>query len=110
MITVILAFACAVVADIRSSPDHGSIVMRGYAALLAHALTTAVFDHTHQVLSESMGRSTALASATLGATVIGLPFYLFRTLVVRLSVRLPNPQCLTFLLFYLILVSQSTNS
>ena len=82
MLAILASFACAFLPDLRASSDAGPFIIPGYAALISHAITTLFFDHTQQVLSESLGQSTALAAATLGSTVVGLPFYLFRALVV----------------------------
>lgn len=60
----------------------------GYGALLLHSLTSSALDHTLGVLSPSLGNAFTLAVATLGASVFALPFYIFRTFLVRIFVYL----------------------
>lgn len=55
----------------------------GYGALLLHAIVSIALEHTLSVLSPSLGTTFTTAASTLGATIFALPFYLFRSVVVR---------------------------
>ena len=82
--TVVLAFFFSLLSDARFSfsPSVIKPVLPGYAVLILHGIATAGLEHTQSVLSPVLGTSVSMLTSTLGATVIALPFYLFKTILV----------------------------
>lgn len=57
-------------------------VFPGYVVLALYGLSTIGLDHTQSVIAPALGAKAASMTCTLGATVIALPFYVFKSLVV----------------------------
>lgn len=84
-LAIVLAFAVSILSDTHFSTENIWRFLPGYGALVLHALCTSAYEHTLGVLSPSLGTSFTIAASTLGATIFALPFYLFRTVMVRLT-------------------------
>lgn len=83
--TVVLALLFSLLSDVRFSFTASAIkpIIPGYAVLVLHGLASAGLEHTQSVLAPVLGTSVAMLASTLGATVVALPFYLFKILLVR---------------------------
>ena len=57
-------------------------VFPGYVVIVLYGISTAGLDHTQSVLSPALGTKAATMSSVLGATIIALPFYVFKSLIV----------------------------
>ena len=53
-----------------------------YGALVLHGAASAALDHTFGVLAPAMGARSASCVSTLGATVVCLPFYALKIVMV----------------------------
>ncbi|KAF8661315.1 hypothetical protein AX16_001412 [Volvariella volvacea WC 439] len=87
-----LAVASALVVSILTEAHFSTQILwrlvPGYGAVVIHAFASTALDHTYGVLSPSLGINVTIAGSVLGATVLFLPFYLFRTVVLNLP---PSP-------------------
>jgi hypothetical protein len=84
MLAVVAAFVLSMLSDSQMTASSFWRHVPGYGALLLHSMTSSALDHTLGVLSPSLGNAFTLAAATLGASVFALPFYMFRTFLVRI--------------------------
>jgi zinc transporter 5/7 len=84
MLAVAAALVLSMLSDSQMSASSFWRHVPGYGALLLHSFTSSALDHTLGVLSPSLGNAFTLAAATLGASVFALPFYVFRTFLVRI--------------------------
>ena len=55
----------------------------GYGALVLHGVASTALEHTLSILTPSLGPTLTVSITVLGATAFALPFYFFRTVVVR---------------------------
>lgn len=90
MLGVVAAFVLSMLSDSQMTASSFWRHAPGYGALLLHSITSSALDHTLGVLSPSLGNAFTLGAATLGASVFALPFYMFRTFLVRVFGHLSN--------------------
>ena len=64
--------------------------MPGYAVFAVYGLATIGLSHTQGVLSPALGVKATSMASILGATVIALPFYIFKSLIVSLALDLAD--------------------
>ena len=78
------ALLISFVSDMGFTLSNIKHVIPGYVVIFLYGLSTIGLEHTQSVISPSLGAKATSMSSILGATVIGLPFYLFKALVVRI--------------------------
>jgi len=78
-----LALLVAVLSDTQMVSPKSWQALAGYGALVLYALASSALRHTHGVMSPSQGDKFTIAATTFGACVFALPFYVFRTFLVR---------------------------
>ena len=72
-------------ADMNFTLSNVRQVIPGYAVFSVYGLATIGLSHTQGVLSPALGVKATSMASILGATVIALPFYIFKSLVVRVA-------------------------
>lgn len=77
------AIAVAILSDTQLSLLNFWRYFSGYGALFLYALSSTALEHTLGVLSPTLGTTFSMAATTLGAALCALPFYIFRSAVVR---------------------------
>jgi solute carrier family 30 (zinc transporter), member 5/7 len=80
---ILAAFALGILSDASFSRVNMGRYLPGYGALLLHGLTTMALEHTVGFISPSLGPTFTMATATLGASIFCVPFYLFRNAVLH---------------------------
>lgn len=81
-VLLVAAFIFSFASDASYTLSNIRIAFPGYAALLIYGLATSGLNHTQGVLSPALGQKATRMACIVGATVIALPFYIFKTLVV----------------------------
>lgn len=83
--TVVLvgAFVFSFMSDANFMLSNIRLAFPGYTALIIYGLASSALEHTQGVLSPSLGQNVTRMACIVGATVIALPFYVFKTLIVR---------------------------
>jgi zinc transporter 5/7 len=84
MLAVTIAALLSLTFDTQFSPSAVWRYLPGYGALILHGLATSGLDHTLGVVSPSLGETFAMAVSVLMASIVGLFFYAFKTVIVRL--------------------------
>lgn len=79
---LISAFVFSFMSDASFSLSNIRIAFPGYAALVIYGLSTSGLNHTQGVLSPSLGQHATRMACIVGATIIALPFYIFKTVIV----------------------------
>jgi zinc transporter 5/7 len=82
-LAVALAWTLSIASDTQLSSANLWRFLPGYGALLGHSLTSNALDQTLGILAPSLGSTFTIAASVLGASGFALPFYLFRSVVVR---------------------------
>ncbi|KAF7430574.1 putative zinc transporter msc2 [Pleurotus ostreatus] len=77
----IVTLAIAFLSDIQFSFANIWHFLPPYGALIVYAIVSTALEHTHSVLSPSLGTTVTLNASTLGAAFIALPLYGFRTVL-----------------------------
>ncbi|KAG9223774.1 hypothetical protein CCMSSC00406_0004885 [Pleurotus cornucopiae] len=77
----IATLAIAFLSDVQFSFANVWHFLPPYGALLVYAIVSTALEHTHSVLSPSLGTTVTLNASTLGAAFIALPLYGFRTVL-----------------------------
>lgn len=77
------ALTICIVTDLQFSSQNLPRFLPGYVALAVHAISSSALDHTWSLLTPSLGPTFTVAASTLGASAFALPFYIFRTVAVR---------------------------
>ena len=80
-----LAVSVSFLSDMSFTLSNVRQAIPGYAVLAIYGLTTIGLRHTQGVLSPALGLKATSMVSILGATVIALPFYVFKSLVVSLD-------------------------
>ncbi|KAF9443664.1 cation efflux protein [Macrolepiota fuliginosa MF-IS2] len=83
MLAVASAAGLSLLFDTQFSPSTAWRFIPGYGALLLHGLATSALDHTLSVVAPSLGETFAMAAAVLVASIVALPFYVFKTVVLH---------------------------
>jgi len=73
-----LAFVVSLLSDTQLSSVNAWRFLSSYGALGLYALSSSALQHTLGVLSPSLGFTFTIAASTLGASILALPFYVFR--------------------------------
>lgn len=84
-IAVSLSVGLSLLSDITITRGDFRAVLPAYVALIAHALSSSGLQHTHDVLSPTLGSTFTTAASTLGACLLFLPLYMFRQVLVSLA-------------------------
>jgi zinc transporter 5/7 len=89
MLAIIAAAGLSLLFDTQFSlsPATAWRYIPGYGALLLHGLASTALDHTLSVVAPSLGETFVIATAVFIASIVALPLYAFRIIVVRLSYR-----------------------
>ncbi|KAF4593256.1 putative zinc transporter msc2 [Pleurotus pulmonarius] len=77
----IATLAIAFLSDVQFSFANVWHFLPPYGALIVYAIVSTALEHTHSVLSPSLGTTVTLNASTLGAAFIALPLYGFRTVL-----------------------------
>lgn len=88
MLAIMAAAGLSLLFDTQFSPATAWRYIPGYGALMLHGFASTALDHTLSVVAPSLGETFSMAATVFIASVAALPFYAFRTMVVRLFVRL----------------------
>ncbi|KAJ4473719.1 cation efflux protein, partial [Lentinula aciculospora] len=83
MNAIFCALALGVVSDATFSSSGICSVLPGYLAIVGHGVTSSALDHTYNVLSPGLGTTFTIAATNLGASLFALPFYIFRTVILK---------------------------
>jgi zinc transporter 5/7 len=83
MLAVTVAALLSLVFDTRFSPSAVWRYLPGYGALVLHGLATWGLDHTLGVVGPPLGETFATAASVLIASIVALPLYAFKTVIVR---------------------------
>lgn len=89
MFAVIVATVLSLLFDTQFSPTAAWRYLPGYGALILHGFATSALDHTLSVVAPSLGETFAMAATVLAASVVALPFYAFKTVIVRSPLAVP---------------------
>ncbi len=84
MFAVVSAAILSLLFDSQFSPSTAWRYIPGYGALFLHGLATLALDHTLGVVVPSLGQTFAMAATVFAASVVALPFYAFKSIVVSL--------------------------
>ncbi|KAG9312898.1 cation efflux protein [Chiua virens] len=79
---VVSAFVISFFADIVLSQKTPAIILPGYACVVLHGLATYALEHLRGVLSPTITPTMVTAASTFGASVLGLPLYAFRRVLI----------------------------
>lgn len=82
MLAVVSAVVLSLLFDTQFSPSTALRYIPGYGALFLHGLATLALDHTLGVVAPSLGETFARAATVLAASIVALPFYAFKSIVV----------------------------
>ncbi|KXN89388.1 putative zinc transporter cis4 [Leucoagaricus sp. SymC.cos] len=83
ILAVVSAAGLSLLFDTQFSPTIVWRYIPGYGALLLHGFATSALDHTLSVVAPSLGETFAMSVAVFVASVVALPFYAFRTIVLH---------------------------
>jgi len=84
-LAVAIAAGLSLLFDSQFSPTTVWRYIPGYGALVLHGFATSALDHTLGLVAPSLGETFAMSVAILVASIVALPFYAFKTIVVRPS-------------------------
>jgi len=84
-LAVAIAASLSLYFDSQFSPTTAWRYIPGYGALVLHGFATSALDHTLSLVAPSLGETFVMSVAILVASIIALPFYAFKTIVVRPS-------------------------
>ncbi|KAH8116359.1 cation efflux protein [Phellopilus nigrolimitatus] len=76
-----VAFFFSFLSDADFMLSNIKSVFPGYAVLVLFGLASSGLEHTQSVLAPALGTNTANMACTLGATVVALPFYIFKQMI-----------------------------
>ncbi|TDL23724.1 cation efflux protein [Rickenella mellea] len=111
---VLGAFAFSFLSDSSFSMQNMRILAPGYLAMILHGVATSAHEHTQDVLAPALGHTIATAATTLGATLLGLPFYMFRRILFDLpespDVSIFGLLSLPFMAYTILFMSPNTRS
>ena len=79
---VVAAFLLSSLSDMHFTLSNIKGVIPGYVVIVLHGLSTIGLEQTRSLVAPSLGSKAVSMACILGATIIGLPFYLFKSLVV----------------------------
>ncbi|KAI5122498.1 hypothetical protein M0805_001406 [Coniferiporia weirii] len=82
---LILAILFSLLSDAGFALPNIKAAIPGYAVLFIYGLASSGIDHTQGILAPALGASAASMASTLGGTVIALPFYIFKQMIVDSS-------------------------
>ncbi|KAL5536997.1 MSC2 [Sanghuangporus sanghuang] len=91
---VIAAFLLSFLSDMRFTLSNIKGVIPGYVVIVLYGLSTVSLEQIQGVLVPSLGLKAVSMACILGATVIALPFYVFKSLVYH-SPDTPAPPLLS---------------
>ncbi|EJD07475.1 cation efflux protein [Fomitiporia mediterranea MF3/22] len=76
-----VTFLFSFLSDMGFTLSNVKYALPGYVVVFIYGLSTVGLEHTQSVLAPALGVKATSMATILGATVIGLPFYLFKSLV-----------------------------
>lgn len=88
-LAVAVAAGLSLLFDSQFSPTTVWRYIPGYGALVLHGLVTSALDHTLSLVAPSLGETFVMSAAIFVASIVALPFYAFKTMVVCP----PSPTC-----------------
>ena len=88
-LAVAVAAGLSLLFDSQFSPTAVWRYIPGYGALVLHGLVTSALDHTLSLVAPSLGETFVMSAAIFVASIVALPFYAFKTMVVCP----PSPTC-----------------
>lgn len=77
-----LAFLLSIASDISLSPHRLADTVPMYGALALHAIASDALERTNNISIPKLGYELTMAANLLGASVLALPLYLIRTIMV----------------------------
>ncbi|KAL9713715.1 putative zinc transporter msc2 [Leucoagaricus gongylophorus] len=82
-LAVAVAAGLSLLFDSQFSPTTVWRYIPGYGALVLHGLVTSALDHTLSLVAPSLGETFVMSAAIFVASIVALPFYAFKTMVLH---------------------------
>ena len=79
---MLVAFFISFLSDADFSFANARSVIPGYGVLILHGIASSGIDHTRGILAPALGGKVYMMASTIGATIVALPFYIFKSLMV----------------------------